>query len=147
MINRQRQRIRRGQGTIQQQRKRDPQLPHRLVKAPPMPLLPQHDMRDRQRQDIQRQQRRRRDKRKKVPVVAAPDAVVQPHAVVVLRLDAVVAHAAVVAARRPPDAACAAVFHGDLDGDQVFRGRADARPGVGGGDGEGVVGVVAFEGV
>ncbi|KFY21059.1 hypothetical protein V493_07584, partial [Pseudogymnoascus sp. VKM F-4281 (FW-2241)] len=57
-----------------------------------------------------------RDKGEEIPVVATADAVVEPHAVVVVRLDAVIADAAVVAAGRTPDMTGLAVFDGDLHG-------------------------------
>ena len=52
-----------------------------------------------------------------------------------------------VAAGGAPDAAGAAVFDGDFEVDVGVVGGANESPGVGGRDGEGVVGVVGFEGV
>ena len=61
-----------------------------------------------------RQRKRKKDEREycspthegeEVPVVSAPDAVVEPDAVVVRGLDAVVAHPTVVGSRGPPDVA------------------------------------------
>lgn len=46
-----------------------------------------------------------------VAVVASPDTVVEPHAMVVLSVDAAVAYAAVMASRWSPYLACFAVLH------------------------------------
>ena len=47
---------------------------------------------------------------KKVSIVSSPDAIVDPGAVVVLSLNAVVTDSAVMAPRRPPDVARFAIF-------------------------------------
>lgn len=56
------------------------------------------------------------DKGEEVSVVALADAVIQPHAMVIVRLDAVIAKTAVVGTRRPPDVARPAVLDGKLHG-------------------------------
>lgn len=68
------------------------------------------DLREGGADEEEGEQRGGRHEGEEVAVVAPPDAVVEPHAVVVRGLDAVVAHAAVVRAGRPPDVAGLAVF-------------------------------------
>jgi len=100
-------------------------------------------------EEVEAQERARGHKGEEVAVVAPADAVVEPDAVVVLRLDAVVANAAVVGACGPPYVAALAVFGGDLHGSGGRVGREHGRPGGGGAaEGEGVlVGRVGWEGV
>lgn len=62
--------------------------------------------------NIYSQQGRRGNKCEEVSVVAFSDTVVQPDAMMVVTLDAVVAHPAVVSSRWSPDVAGSAVFHG-----------------------------------
>lgn len=70
--------------------------------------------------EVRRQNRGRSDKGEKVTIVALADAVVEPHAVVVVAFDAVVAKATVVGTRGSPDVAGPAVldrnFHGRRTG-------------------------------
>lgn len=63
---------------------------------------------------VQRKQSCGRDKGEEVAVVAPSDAIVQPHAMMVGGLDAVIAHPAVVGARRAPDLTCLTVFGRDF---------------------------------
>jgi len=56
------------------------------------------------------------DKDKEVPIVALADTVVEPDAVMVVRLDAVVAEAAMVSAWGTPNIACPTVLHRNLHG-------------------------------
>lgn len=70
----------------------------------------------------------RGDKGEEVPVIAPPDAVVEPQAVVVLRVNAVVAHAAVMAARRSPDVARLAVLGRYFKGAVLCNGRKHDDP-------------------
>lgn len=79
-------------------------------------------------EEVDSQQRARRDECVKVAVVTPTHAVIQPHAMVVLRLDAVVAYAAVVAARGAPDVTRFAVFCGDFEGAVLRDGGFDNDP-------------------
>lgn len=68
------------------------------------------------------------DEGEEIAVVATADAVVEPDAVVVLGLDAVVAQAAVVRPRGAPDVACFAVLGGHLHRGGCRVGGLDERP-------------------
>lgn len=60
-----------------------------------------------------------RHKGEEVPVITAANAVVEPHAVMVKRLNTVVAYTAMVAAGRTPDTAGLAVLHRHIHGCNV----------------------------
>jgi hypothetical protein len=64
----------------------------------------------------QAQQRRGGDVGEEVPVIPPSDTIVQPDAMMILRLDARIADSAVMCARRAPDVAAFAVFGRDLHG-------------------------------
>ena len=65
---------------------------------------------------------------KKVAVVASANTIVQPDAVMVLRINAVVANPAMVASGRPPDVTGLTVFGGDLEGPVRLIMRGDYDP-------------------
>lgn len=113
---------------VDDHRERDAQLPQRRPETRPVAVRAGQELPQRREREVQPQQRRRRDEGEEVAVVAAADAVVEPHAVVVVRLDAVVAEAAVVRARGPPDVAGAAVLDGDLHGRRGLVGGLDEVP-------------------
>lgn len=100
------------------------------------------------REEIGGEQGCRADKGEEVPVVTASDAVVEPHAVMVLRLDAGIAYFAVVTTGRAPYAAGTTVFDGHFEMNVVLFGGLDEGPAVRWWDRERVVvGRVGFEGV
>lgn len=67
-------------------------------------------------------------KRKEVAVIAPPNTVVEPDAVVIECVDTVVAHPAVVAARRSPDTTGLAVLHGHVHGGHFRSSELDHDP-------------------
>jgi hypothetical protein len=88
-----------------------------VVLPPPCP-----DMPCARSEEVYPHERATGNESEEVPVVPSSHAVVEPEAMVVLRLDAVVADAAVVAARRAPDVAGFAEFGRDFEG-AVLGGR------------------------
>jgi hypothetical protein len=86
------------------------------------------NLRQRGASQVQPQKGGAADEGEEIAVVAAANAIVEPDAVVVLRLDAVVAQAAVVGARRAPDVARLAVLGGHLHGGGVGEGGLDQDP-------------------
>lgn len=79
-------------------------------------------------EEIERNERGRGDEGEEVAVVPAANAVIEPDAVMIVRLDTVVAEAAVVSPGRAPDIAGAAVLDGDFHGGGGRLGRFDQRP-------------------
>lgn len=75
---------------------------------------PEEDVRQARAKEVETEQRATEHKGEEVSIVAASDAVVQPHAVMILGLDTIVADAAVVCARRAPDVTRLAVLGWDL---------------------------------
>jgi hypothetical protein len=85
-------------------------------------------MRQRRAKKAKTQQRPTRHKSEEVAIVAPPHAIIQPDAVVVLSLNAVVAASAVVGARRAPDFAGFAELGRDFHGDVLVGAGEDRRP-------------------
>ena len=56
------------------------------------------------------------DKGKEIPVVAPPDAIIQPDTMMILSFDTIVANSAMMATRRPPYIAGLAVLGRDVHG-------------------------------
>lgn len=73
----------------------------------------------------------RADKGKEVTVIAAPNTVVEPDAVMIERFNTIIADPAVVAARGPPDITGLTVFHGHVHGSHIRGGELDHDPVIG----------------
>lgn len=65
--------------------------------------------------DVHGQKSRRSDKGEKVSVVAFSNTIVQPDAVMIMALNAVVAHSTVMSTRGAPDITRSAVLHGEFE--------------------------------
>jgi hypothetical protein len=78
--------------------------------------------------EIGGEKRRCANKGEEISVVSASDAVVKPHAVMVLRLNAIIAEPAVVGARRSPDVAGAAMPNRDFHGGRRLVCRSNEVP-------------------
>lgn len=70
----------------------------------------------------------RRDEGEEESIVALPNAIVDPHAVVVMTVDAVVAESAVMPTRRSPDVTGPAMFDWHLHSSRFRLGRLDQSP-------------------
>ncbi|KFY06261.1 hypothetical protein V492_08095 [Pseudogymnoascus sp. VKM F-4246] len=135
MVKQQRRRIRQRERRIDQQRKYAPLTRYSRAESAPDIAADDVKLDDRSSDAVHSHQRSSRYEGEEIPVVPPPHTVVQPHAVVVVRLDAVIADAAVVAAGRAPDMTGLAVFHGHLHGCAGWEvPREDARVGDGGVD-------------
>ena len=128
VIAHQRGRIDEGEEAVDEHGKGDAEVADGLGKRDPLEVLVDEDLGERRPGEVEPQERGAADKSKEIAVVATAHTVVEPDAVVVLGLDAVVAQAAVVSAGRPPDAACLAVLGGHLHRGGFRVGGLDKSP-------------------
>lgn len=107
-------------------------------------MFPYHEVGDAEDDEIEGEHRCRSYKCKKVTVVATANAIIEPHAVMVLGFDTAVANLAVVAARGAPYSTGATVFDGYFKMDIVGSWRTNQSPTIRRWHGERVIGIISF---
>lgn len=116
------------QGTVNDENKRYPEVVHRLAERDALLVHVHDELGYRDADEVYAKQRCRAHEREEIAVVAPADTVVQPHAVMVLSFDTVVAEPAMVCSRGAPYVARFAEFGWHLHrGSRPFR-RLDESP-------------------
>lgn len=128
VVTHQGERVEQTNDSVNHHGERDPEVAHSFAEQYSFPGPIDQDLGKTGPDEIGGEKRRCANKGEEVSVVSASNAVVKPHAMMVLRLNAIIAEPAVVGTRRSPDVAGAAMPNRDFHGGRRLVCRSNEVP-------------------